>query len=485
MRISLRGRLTFWYVLAIPILIFALTFTAQRIMVTSLQKSLEGDLAERAEVVAAAIRSDSRSEPQNYADILEGLIEHQFLSVPLFLRISNLEGNVITTFGDIPKPIIPSLDRQLNLADTGGRRFDNIKIRGVEAIRAYTMAVNDPRTSKTLALVQTGESLAQVAAAQGRLLRYTIIEGVIGSLLTLLVGMLILYRGFRPLDRILRRVREIQTHNLQAGLPEEPRPPELQQLANSLNTMWQRLDLAFRARQSFVANVSHDLRTPLTALQGQIDILLMQPSLNGETRDSLERMSKEVRRLVRMTNNLLLNAQLEASPALVPEVVNLRELLEDVIAEVWVLAEHLELTLVAPEDVVVTGDYDLLKQMVLNVVDNAIKFTPGGGRVALTLIRQGDQAIIEVSDSGRGIPEVHLPRVMEPFYKADASRGAASGGAGLGLAIVKQIVELHNGQVEIQSQEGVGTLVSVGLPASSAAPARELPDRVRLEGVAT
>ena len=487
MRISLRGRLTFWYVLAIPILIFALVFTALRVMVTNLENDLEDDLRDRAEMVATAMRSSPSSDRQNYQEILSQLTEQQLPSIPLLIRISDPFGRVIATFGDIPAPIIPSLDRQLSLSNAGQGRFRNVKIKGVEALRVYTapvyIPVDDSDTLEPLGLVQTGESLSQVKTAQGVLLRDTLIEGIVGSLLTVAVGMFILYRGFRPLDRILRRVRDIRTDNLGAGVPDEPRPPELQQLANSLNVMCQRLDLAFRERQTFVASVSHDLRTPLTALQGQIEVLLMQSSLNGETQDSLERMSKEVRRLVRMTNNLLLNAQLEARPTLAPEQVNLRELLEDVVAAVWVLAEHLELTLATSEDLVITGDHDLLKQMVLNIVDNAIKFTPEGGRVALSLLRQGEQAVLVVSDTGRGIPAAHLPKVMDPFYKVDGARGPLGSGAGLGLAIVNQIVDLHGGEIEIKSQEKVGTVVRIKLPLVLVAASSNVSGRAFLEAV--
>jgi len=228
--------------------------------------------------------------------------------------------------------------------------------------------------------------------------------------------------------------------------------------------MLHRLDRAFKTREVFVASVSHDLRTPLTALQGQIDVLLMQPSIDAEMKQSLERMAREVRRLVRMTNNLLLNAQLDSKPVFLPRDVDLTELLDEVIREARVLAEGLNLGVSTPEVVVVPGDYDLLKQMVLNVVDNAIKFTLKGGSVQVSLSRAEDWAILSVSDTGQGIPQKHLTHVMEPFYKADTPRKSKAGGVGLGLAIVKQVIGLHGGQLEIHSQEGVGTTVTMRLP---------------------
>jgi signal transduction histidine kinase len=180
-------------------------------------------------------------------------------------------------------------------------------------------------------------------------------------------------------------------------------------------------------------------------------------------KESLDRTSKEVRRLVRMTNNLLLNAQLDSMPPIVAADVNLRELLEEIVREVRILAEGLDISLSAVEDVVVPGDYDLLKQMVLNVTDNAIKFTPRGGHVELALRAEEGWTVVEVRDTGQGIPSEHLPHLGEPFYKVRSSSSSLRG-VGLGLAIVKQIIELHKGQIEINSQVNIGTTVKMRLP---------------------
>ncbi len=464
MRMSLRRQISLWYALAIPLLILGLTFMAQQVMVASLRAGVDERLQQRTEVVARAITSSPSTDPQDYEDLIEWLTEQQLPYVPAILRISDPQRNALATFGDIPDPMVPIMDRQLLLPEVDEGRFETVRIRGHEALRLYTIPVRDSSTLKTVAFIQTGDSLAEVVAAQEQLWRYALIVGVVGSLMALLVGLFIIRRGLRPLDTILNRVQDIQSENLASGLPEEPRPPELQQLADSLNSMLHRLDTAFKTREVFVASVSHDLKTPLTVLQGQIDVLLMEPSMNAVTKRSLDSMAREVRRLVRMANNLLLNAQLESAPVFIPGEVNLRELIDEVVREARVLAEGLDLKVSTPKVVVLPGDYDLLKQMVLNVVDNAIKFTPRGGSIELVLSQEEGYAILKVSDTGQGIPPEHLPHVTEPFYKADASRKSGSGGVGLGLAIVKQIIDLHNGQVEIRSQEGVGTTVITRLP---------------------
>jgi signal transduction histidine kinase len=463
MKVSLRGRIAWWYALSIPALVFLVVLTAQQIMVLNLRSSGEDILKWQANEVSVAITGGLGGESESYDEVLERLTSEKFFSIPLLLRIANTSGVVKAEFGEIPEPTVYSLNALLQKPDIHGGRFDTIDIRGFDALRVYTVSVSHPSTGVPIAVVQVGQGLASLTAARQQLWQFTLLVGALGSLGALVIGLLILRQGFRPLDRILKRVQEVESSNLYAGLPREPRPPELQRLAESLNIMWERLDASFRAKQIFLANVSHELRTPLTAVAGQIEVLLMRPSLDPEGRESLERMSKEVRRLIRMTNNLLLNAELETKPPVAHEAVNLRDLIEEVVGDVWVLAQNIDFGASADEDVLVAGDRDLMKQMVLNVVDNAIKFTPPGGRADLVLSKEGNYAVLEVSDSGCGIPSEHLPHLMEPFYKANG-RGAAGRGAGLGLAIVKQIVDLHHGEIQILSEQGVGTSVIIWLP---------------------
>jgi signal transduction histidine kinase len=465
---SLRRQFILWYAITMPLLIFALVFTARHIMVTNLRMSLDDSLHDRTQMIVSDITDNLGNGNASYSDAVSKAIATEELpTLPLILRASDLQGNQLAVIGHVPDTILRSMNT-ISSSLESGHRFDTIKIKGVDQVRVYTVSVSDPTTQEPFALIQMGDSLRQVNAAESRLWWYTLGEGFGGSLLTILLGIFILSRGLRPLDRIIDEAHEMQSSQLQMGLPQEPRPPELQRLADSLNSMWRRLDEAIKGRETFVASVSHDLRTPLTALQGQIEVLLMRKDMDFEAKESLQRMAGEVRRLVRMTNNLLLNAQLESKPVLALEQVNLKELLGEIVGEVCVLAEGINLTVSSSEDEAVSGDRDLLKEMLVNVVDNAIKSTPKGGRIEMAIVRDNNWAVIEVIDSGRGISPEHLPHVMEPFYKAGNKQKRTGRRAGLGLTIVKQIVELHNGQVEIQSQEGVGTRVRIRLPISTA-----------------
>jgi signal transduction histidine kinase len=443
---------------------FSTTFAAEQVTVWNIESSIDDALQKRANMVAAVISSDITTDEASYVQVMTELAKQEFPFVPLLLRLISPSGKTIIEFGKVTDPIVWNLDYQLRFPDVIQGRFDNIILEGIEPLRVYTISVSDPRTRQTLALVQAVEALGQVGQTKNRLWRNGIIVGLAGGLLAIAAGLFLLRRGFRPLRTILQTIDEVDYNHLKTRLQKEARPVELEQLAKSLMAMWQRLDMAVSAKQQVIGSASHDLRTPLTALQGQLEVLLLQPSLSAEVRDSLERMLRETGRLVRMVKNLLLNVQLESSPALVAEEVNLKELLDEVVGDIWVLTKGLEFNVVATGDVMVYGDRDLLKQMVLNIVDNAIKFTPKGGQVELTLTSENGWAVLGVSDTGRGIPSEELPHVMEAFYKADISRKSAGEGARLGLAIVKQITDLHGGQIDIQSQERVGTSVKVRLP---------------------
>ena len=461
MRLSLRVQLSLWFGLAILAVGFALTLVAQEIAVGNIERAIDVALQKRAHAVAAIVSLDITNGEESYARVVSDLAGREFPFLPLLLRVVSPDGEVIRQFARASDWIVENMDKQLALPGAADGRFDTIRDGGLEPLRIYSMAIPDMGTGQVLAFVQAVETLAPVDDAKRLLWLNSVIVGLLGSLLAVAAGLVLMWRGFRPLRGIVQAVNRVDYDHLGVRLSEETRPTELGQLAGSLMAMGRRLDTAVSEKKKFIGSVSHDLRTPLTALQGQIEVLLLQPSLSAEARDSLERMLRETRRLILMAENLLLNVQLESGPTLVYREVSLKELLDEVIGDVWVLAQGLEFKVAAAEDAVVDGDRDLLKEMLLNIVDNAIKFTPKGGQVELSLTSEEGWAVLGVADTGRGIPRDQLTHAMEPFHISNKSAGE---GARLGLAIVKQIAELHGGQVDIQSHEGVGTTVRVRLP---------------------
>jgi two-component system, OmpR family, sensor kinase len=459
---SLRSRIFLWYALSITILMIVITFIAQQVMITKLRNTIDERLVEITDIITEEIIANPISGKEEYQALIEQLTEHELSFLPAVIRISDIEHNILATFGDITDLMIPIMDRQLLLPLLEDGRFTIIETKGYDSMRLFTISVYNPDTHEFIITIQTGYSLASIAAAQGELWQYTSIVALSGILFALIFGLFILRQGLKPLYTIINQVKNIGTRNMNIGIKKEKRPPELQQLADNINDTLQRLDKAFKAREIFMAGVSHDLKTPLTVLQGQIEVLQMQQDLDEQTNDSIERMSKEIHRLVRMTNNLLLNAQLEAIPGITLKKVDLKELLEDVGRDMHILSKGLEFSISAPISIYVAGDYDLLKPMLINIVDNAFKYTPDNGSVKIELASDNNFAVITVRDTGSGIPEKYISRITEPFYKIKS--GNKYEGAGLGLAIVKQIVDVHNGSLKIESIEGSGTTVIINLP---------------------
>jgi hypothetical protein len=222
MRISLRGRLALWYLLTVPALVFGLVFIAQQVMVVSLRGELDHRLKDRAELTANALSSIFSGNPASYNSAIKHFTEEQLPAIPLLLRVSDAQGRVVATFGDIPDPIVPHLNVPLASANVNEGHFHTISVRGEEALRIYTVALETPSAPEPVVLIQTGDSFSHITDAEDQLWRYGTGVGIGGAVLILAVGFFILQRGFRPLDRILTRVQEIGHGSLPLVCPKSP-----------------------------------------------------------------------------------------------------------------------------------------------------------------------------------------------------------------------------------------------------------------------
>ena len=467
MKLSLRNQLSLWVGAATLVIVFSMIFITQQITVWNLENSLDGNIQKRAYMVAALISSDITTDEASYAVLFNDLARQELSFVSSQLRVISPNGKPIVEFGKIATSVIQQMDYDLQVPNISSGHFSTLYVPGIDPLRSFSISVPDPRTRSTLAYIQIVESLGPIEQAKQGLWRNGLVIGLIGGLVAVTIGQILIRRGFKPLQTIIEAIDKADYANLKSSMADDVNSPELQQLAKSLSAMWMRLDMAVNEKRRAVGNMSHDLRTPLTALQGQLEVLLEQPSLTAEARDSVERMLGETRRLNRMVKNMLLNVQLETKPALMIEEINLREIVDYVIGEMWKLMEGLKVNITANENIIIPAGRDLLIQMLMNVVDNAIKFTPEGGRIDIELSSKDKWAILRISDTGRGIPTKELPHITEAFYRVNLSRKAAGEGARLGLSIVKQIVELHQGHLEILSQEGSGTSVIISLPLKS------------------
>ncbi|MEC4674179.1 MAG: ATP-binding protein [Nitrospirota bacterium] len=242
---------------------------------------------------------------------------------------------------------------------------------------------------------------------------------------------------------------------------------EFQQLAQSFNSMFERLQRAFESQHRFVGDAAHELRTPLTAMKGNVEVALRRERSTEEYRDVLSTSLGQVEHLSRLVKSLLTLTQFAGEhPPLDLKPVLLEPLMKELVLELSILAEGKGclFTTHIQEVPQVLGDAGQLKQLVINLLDNAIRHTPHGGAVTVTMQSSEKTVLLTVEDTGSGIGSDHLPHIFERFYRADRARDRESGGTGLGLAIAKEIALAHHGTIKVKSEVGNGSVFTVRLP---------------------
>jgi signal transduction histidine kinase len=311
-------------------------------------------------------------------------------------------------------------------------------------------------------------SLELVEQLQARLRTALGAGTVLAALLAGILGLRAAREALRPLDRVIDAAREIAAGHLDVRLRLQRRD-EIGDLAEAFDTMLDRLAVVLQAQRRFVADAAHELRTPLTALSGMVEMLEMGADRGDKATVSrmLQTMTREIDRLTRLVRDLLTLSRLDAERPIVTGPVDLGALMHEVVNQTRLLAQGQRVTMALSDAAIVNGDPDQLKQVLLNVADNALKFTPESGHIEFRLDANAGSAQISVTDTGAGIPADVLPRVTERFERGDPSRSRATGGFGLGLAIARDIVEAHRGRLSIESSLGRGTTVRITLPRQS------------------
>ena len=285
-------------------------------------------------------------------------------------------------------------------------------------------------------------------------------------LLSAVGGWLLAGRALKPIDDITERAQQITINDLSQRLHLE-QGDELGRMAATFDDLIERLQEAFERQKRFTSDASHELRTPLTVMQADLGLALARPRSGEEYRQTLVSMDEEVARLSTIVNNLLTLTRIDVDPAgMRHEPVNLGELLDGLVKRVRIVAAERNITVPAADlaAVTVTGDATRLRQLFTNLLDNAVNYTPAGGRVEVRLERTRDGAGIAISDTGIGIAPEHQKDIFERFYRTEEAREQNAHGTGLGLAISRTIVQAHRGEIAVQSTPGEGSTFTVLLP---------------------
>ncbi len=302
-------------------------------------------------------------------------------------------------------------------------------------------------------------------------IRWTLLGTGIVALLLVMVGLALLLNRqvFNPLQRMAEKMHQIAEGDLSQRIAQQGPPNEISWLANTFDQMIDKVQAAFNWEKRFTADIAHELRTPLTVLKGLIGVTLTQPRTTTEYEHTFKRLETEVDRLARLSYDLLFLARLQQGQLRLPlEELDFSSLLGAIVDQMQPLAQAKGVTLIeqVPPKLTLHGDPDHLIRLFINLVDNAIKHTPVGGQVCVHTEHQGRKLVTAVSDTGTGIAPEHLSLLFERFYRVEADRARSSGGAGLGLAIAYEIIQAHQGAIEVASTPGYGSTFTVHLPAT-------------------
>jgi two-component system OmpR family sensor kinase len=468
---SIRTRLTLWYtgLLAISLLVFDL------MVYSALSRILTAAIDERLAAQAQDVIAQIEAENDPVAIILSGRAKLPPIDVfgsQFYIQIAQLTGQVVQRSDNLHGQTLP-------VSPGGGGSYgqQGITVDTAQGVRLRVLSRPIVLAGRLAGTIQVAQSQA---ATDDALLATRRVLGTVSVSLLLLAavgGAFLARTALRPIQAITATTRRItQAQDLGQRIPVSVPTDELGRLTETINEMLARLEELFKAQQRLVADVSHELRTPLTTIQGNLDLLRLGATDDPTARSStLRAIADETARMRRLVNDLLLLAQADAGLKLHRQPVEMDTLLLEVYRQAQVMAQGVTVRLGAEDQAMVSGDADRLRQLLLNLVDNALKHTPpGSGLVTLTLRRAGGWVQVGVEDNGSGIPPEDLPHIFQRFYRADPSR-SRPGGSGLGLAIAKWVAEAHGGRIEVESQVGKGSTFTLWLPELAPSAAQQAP----------
>ena len=275
-------------------------------------------------------------------------------------------------------------------------------------------------------------------------------------------------RALKPLKRFTAKAERVQLQSLTEITLSEDEAVEFSRLSRAVNQMLLRLKQAFDAQQQFVGNAAHELRTPLALMQARLDLYMSTDHGDScpETAETIAMMREQTERLSRMVRTLLDMSELKTVPR--TDRIQLAPMIEEVLADLSPLAEKSGVTLSqSGEDLWITGSDVLVYRAIFNLVENGVKYNRPGGSVCAAVSRRGEEAMIEIKDTGCGIPKDFHESVFQPFFRVDKSRSREKGGVGLGLSLVWEIAHLHGGDVRVRESGEIGTVIELTLPISA------------------
>ena len=460
--VPIRLRLTLWYVVLLAIVLAVFIAGVYLILSQSLYRHLDESMLNQANTLLEVIQQyegDRLFLPSEVSLRDQSQDEH-------FVRLFATSGNLLRFYSTDTLRQAP-VDAEV-VANTLRGEFIRRRVKigeDEDLIRVITLPIR--RDGEIVGVLEVGQSEEDISDTLTSLLQIMILACPVALLAASFNGVFLAGRALSPIDNITRTAHQISAVDLSRRLNLRLPDDEVGRLARTFDEMIARLDNAFQRQRQFTADASHELRTPLTIIKGQIDVCLQRDREPGAYRQVLQATNAEVDRLIRLTGSLLTLTRADAGQiSLRFEDVDVAEVVTGVFEQIRSAASDkgVECQLDPGPPAMIRGDQDLLLQLMLNLSDNAIRYTPSGGQVTLGWRVNKDQVQLWVQDTGIGISQEHLPHLFDRFYRVDKARSRAEGGVGLGLAISHWIAEAHQGSIHVESAPGKGSTFTVLLP---------------------
>jgi len=462
--ISMRLKLTAWYLGILAAVLLAFGVGLYLYLSTALLKVVDSSLNEYVKTLEARLRAATMGEEA--PEVFTG----RLAIAPEFVELIGPSGEISDVAALSERRRVPINRRTLELAKTSNEPVsEDLLAADGQAMRVVTWRILDAN-GQIDGFIRAGYVIEDAYRAKRRLLLILILAIPIALVLASYGGKVLADKALKPVDRITQAAQTISARNLKERVETPRTNDELARLAETFNQMIARLDEAFERERRFTDDASHELRTPLTVLRSDIEVTLRRERAPEEYRRVLESCLEEIIRLNKLVDDLLTLSRSDTG-RLTLELAPLRldQLCREVCDYVSPLVEQrgLQLRVLVPEEpIVITGDAKRLKQLLLNLLDNAIKFTASGGSITLSATKKNSVAVVDVADTGCGISAEDLPHIFDRFYRRRKKITAQASGFGLGLAIAKWIVEAHGGKISALSEADKGSTFTFELPIS-------------------
>jgi heavy metal sensor kinase len=462
---SLRFKLIWIHSAAIALVIFCIGLVRYQMISYRLQGSFDAELLRDSKLFASRIRLDDAG----FSWSLDGLNSSQALEIqetePYFI-LTDAQGRVLRE--NIHSRLIQVMFRRGDLKNVIrlSQGFENVTTADGSVYRFVCF----PMPSGILpqpAVMHVGRSVELLRGVLREYLIFYIYSVPLMLAISVAVGWYLARRALKPFEEITRTAEKITYENLNTQLLTEHKEEEIQRLVHSFNGMVRRLNESFQQMRKFNADAAHELRTPLAILQGETEVALRSPNLPDEIRLVLASNLEELDRLKRIVNDMLTIAEAEAGrQVLLKDPLDMKPLLEDLVDQMRLLAmdRSVRIDLECSQEIWVDADKLWIRRAIINLLDNAIKYSKDGGKVEISAMSQDSSMYLEIKDYGIGISPEDLPHIFDRLYRADPARNRDSGGAGLGLALVKWIIEAHKGSISVESEADQGSRFKISLP---------------------